>query len=209
LQAVTVRIPAGLLTQIHLWAEQGGRDLATAIRELTTLGLEASRSSGAIPVDLSEVARWQPEVERALRQGESPLKPFLDHENRSVEALSSILAKIDYANIYEQLKEGGPRVEVRWNRLKAEAPPPVRALMSGLDELEKNFDARKKEVYLGEPEAEVSSVLQWLLSEPVLQQLRRSTPDKDIAEVEAVQKLIRARYLIPVPDQPWAYIWDE
>src|SRR5262245_31444171 len=44
LQAVTTRIPAGLLARIHGWAERHSVDLAAALRDLLAAGLKAGGS---------------------------------------------------------------------------------------------------------------------------------------------------------------------
>src|SRR6516164_9113011 len=81
LRVVTARLPAGLLVDMHRWAERTGLDLASAIRKLSGLGLEAAAHPGqAAAADPRAVKKWTRPVERALRTGRSPLEPFLAQE---------------------------------------------------------------------------------------------------------------------------------
>jgi hypothetical protein len=209
LRAITVRLPAGLLVKVHEWAEQKGQDLAAAMRELMTLGLEAATSPVLKNVDRAAVKRWQKSVEQALGDGKSPIEPFLRQENPSLEALPVILAKIDYWPIYQRLLksrgEKEPWVERIWELEKARAPRRVQPLMDALDNLEKRFLARRR-LYSQEEE---SDVLQWLLSDTTMQQLVEESPGRD-ADVENVRQLIAARYLVArYPNQPWVFDWDQ
>jgi hypothetical protein len=216
LHAITVRLPAGLLVDMHQWAERKGLDLAAAIRKLTGLGLEAAAHPGqAAAGDPRTVKKWGRAVERALQAGRSPLEPFLAQEapDADLDALPAILAKLDYQSVYKQLKENlhqnEPWVEQVWQRLKERAPSHVERLMGQLDNLEQNFLARKKLRDWGAPgDDDTISRVHWLLADAVMQRLQESPPDD--AEVEAVRKLIAARYLVADnPNTPWEFAWDE
>jgi hypothetical protein len=214
LHAVTVRLPAGLLVDMHQWAERRGLDLAAAIRKLTGLGLEAAAHPGqAAAVDPRSVKRWTKAVERALRAGRSPLEPFLAQEapDADLGALPAILGKLDYQSVYKQVKENlqqkEPPVERAWRRLKDRAPSHVGPLMGSLDNLDQQFLARKKLCYWGEDD-DATIRVHWLLADAVMQRLQESPPDD--ADVEAVRKLIAARYLVTdSPNTPWEFAWDE
>src|SRR6516162_3068325 len=95
MQVTTVRLPAWLLIEVHRWAEEKGLDLASAIRELMTQGLEtATGPEGASAADRTEVRKWKKEVVRALRAGQSPLEPFLAQDSPSLGVLPAVLAKL-------------------------------------------------------------------------------------------------------------------
>jgi len=212
LRAFSVRLPAGLLIEVHRWAEGKGLDLTTAIRELATRGLEAANLSDASSsADPKEIKKWQRILEQALRKGLSPFEPFLDKDEPDVKPLAGILAKMNFETIYEQLKAARerdePLVERKWNRIKETAQSHVRPLMKSLDELEKRFLARKQ-WYYGVGDDDEFACLRWLLSDDVMQALKQPSPaDKDI---EAVKKLIAARYLdASYPNEPWAFFWIE
>jgi hypothetical protein len=213
LQAVTVRLPAGLLIGVHKWAEQRGLDLATTIRELTALGQQAAdRPGGQLSAaDRRAIKRWSKLVEQALRAGRSPLEPFLGEDRANVELLPAILGSLDYGPILQQVKatsEKAPWIEQAWTRKKANAPAHVRPLMESLDELERQFRARKK-LYSREKDEGFAEDVHWLFSDAVMRALGEESSDDD--HVEAVRQLIAARYLIPppAPDGPWEFIWDE
>jgi hypothetical protein len=211
LRAFSVRLPAGLLGEVHRWAEEKGLDLTTAIRELTTLGLETATRPGApSPADRKEMKTWEKDVERALRAGNSPFEPFLDRNHPDAKPLPAILAKMDYPTIYERVKEkrqrAEPPVERRWKRMKEEAQPLVKPLMEALDRLEQRFLARKQIYYAEGYEGEYSSI-RWLLSDALLKMLNEASADPD---VEAITQLIAARYLVALnPQTPWQFEWDE
>src|SRR5271166_1182308 len=126
LQAITVRLPTGLLMEVHQGAEQKGLDLASAIRELTALGLETAARPGGpeSAADRRVVKEWGKRVERALRDGRSPIEPFLEQDSPDLEVLPTILVRLDYRSIFRGLKENedGPWVERAWKQKKAEAP---------------------------------------------------------------------------------------
>jgi hypothetical protein len=210
LQAFSARFPAGLLIEVHRWAEEKGLDLATAVRELTTLGLEAAnRPDSPSPTDRKEMKRWAKDVEKALREGQSPFEPFLKRDQPDVTPLAAILAKMDYQAIYERVKDLGekaePAVERRWERMKEEAQLLVKESMTSLDRLEKRFLARKQLSWAEEGEF---SCLHWLLSDAVMEALEES-PAAD-ADIDTVKQLITARYLVaPNPNKPWDFEWDE
>jgi hypothetical protein len=212
LQLISARLPAGLLINIHSWAEQKGLDLATAIRELTTLGLETATHPGSASVaDRKEVKRWEKAVKRAIQAGKSPFEPFLEQDNPNLEALPTILARMDFQGLFQEyraaLEEEDPWIERAWKRKKAEAPSHLQPLMAALDNLENRFLARKKLYYTEGPDGDVS-VIHWLLSDAVMQIIGASSADD--ADVEAAQKLIAARYLLPQnPERPWDYTWDD
>jgi hypothetical protein len=217
LQAITVRLPAGLLIRAHRLAEQKGFDLAQAIRGLIELGLETTARPGEPSPDAvrSAAKKWGKHVERALRAGRSPIEPFFlaqDEPGPDLEALPAILAQLDYPDIFAEMKaqrvENGPYIERRWQRIKDESPAHVEPLLGGLDNLEKRFLARKK-VYTHEDwEGEHSSVLHWLFSDHVMQQLKEASSDD--ADVEAARQLITARYLVPSGEKgTWEFKWDE
>ncbi len=65
LQAITVRLPAGLLVTVHQWAEHKGLDLASAIRELVTLGQEASCAPWRAPI--GDGPQYHQEMDKARR----------------------------------------------------------------------------------------------------------------------------------------------
>ena len=210
LQAVTFRLPAGLLVKLHEWAEEKGQDLATAIRELVALGLETATNPTPTPVDRTTVKKWEEFVWKALWAGESPLKPFLQEENPNLEVLPVILAKQDYGPIYHWLKkQSGPKeayLNRIWGEAKGDAPSHVRPLMDALDNLEKKFLARGKLYSTAGAEEEGRLVL-WLLSDKTMQLLEGSSDDDP--DIEAVRRLIAARYLVPMgPNRPWEFMWD-
>jgi len=211
MRAVTVRLPAGLLLEIHRRAEQKGLDLATAIREVTTLGLETASSPGTPNVNRKELSRWKKLVARALRAGQSPFEPFLVEDSPDLSLLPAVLAKLDYASIYQSVKENRaqqePLIERTWKQLKAAAPSHVRPLMDALDNLEMQFLARKKLDSREGPEGGIFTV-HWLLADIVMQGLDQSPSNNE--DVKKVRQLIAARYLVAhSPQSPWDYEWDE
>jgi hypothetical protein len=216
LQAITVRLAAGLLIRAHRLAEQKGFDLAQAIRGLIELGLETTARPGEPSPDAvrSAAKKWGKQVERALREGRSPIEPFFlaqDEPGPGLEALPAILAQLDYPAIFAEMKvqhdEKVPYIERRWQRIKDEAPALVRPLLGSLDKLEKRFLARKK-IYSSEGwEGEYSSI-HWLFSDHVMQQLKEASFGD--ADVEAARQLITARYLVPFgAEGTWEFEWDE
>ncbi|MFO0931042.1 MAG: hypothetical protein U0736_29090 [Gemmataceae bacterium] len=214
LQAITVRLPAGLLIKVHRLAERKDFDLARAIRELIELGLEATARPGEPPAgDVRRaVKKWGKHVERALRAGRSPFEPLLgeDEPGPGLDALPAILTQLDYPALFEEVKgqreEKGPWIERRWKQIKDEAPAHLQPLMAGLDNLEKRFLARKKLYYREGSEGDYS-ILHWLLARDVMQQLKDVSDD---ADVEAARQLITARYLVPDSEErPWEFEWDE
>ena len=199
LHPVTARLPAALLVQIRRFAEEKDLDLASALREVATLGLEAAASQGALsPADRKEVKRWEKDVERALRDGKSPFEPFFPEDHPNVKILPPILAKIDYAAIYPRAKQNHAGKETlaesMW-KLKIEAAKTqVKPLMLALENLENRFLARMTLHYMNGPEEETRSI-HWLLSDPVMKTLAQS--DSDDPDIEAVRQLIVARtYLL-------------
>src|SRR5262245_51013055 len=210
LQALTVRLPAGLLVKVHVWAEQKGQDLATAIRELMTLGLETANQPQVATVDRATLKKWEKAVEQALRAGRSPIEPFLEQGDPNLEPLPVILAKLDYAPIYQRLLEKRgekePYLDRVWQEAKADAPSHVQPLMDALDRLESRFQARRKLYFEEGPEGE-TGVVHWLLSDATMRLIEGSA-DND-PDVEAVRQLIAARYLVALnPNQPWNFEWD-
>ncbi len=91
--------------------------------------------------------------------------------------------------------------------MKAEESSDVEPLMTALDNLAKRFLARKK-LYHIEREDGNQPIIHWLFSDTVMQQLGASaTADND---VEAVRRLISARYLVAEDSgRPWEFVWDE
>jgi hypothetical protein len=217
LQVVTARLPAGVLIKIHRWAEEKRLDLAAALRELMTLGLETATGPAPPTADRKEVKRWEKPVEKALKEGRSPLEPFLEQPfpeegEPDVEVLRAVLARLDYKAIYRHVMEHRETEETpaerEWKRLKAAAPSHVRPLTDALDKLEEQFRARKKRSYVGDPEDEGRPVVNWLLSEEVMQALAQ--PSSSDREIEQVRQLIAARYLVArPPNAPWTFEWDE
>jgi hypothetical protein len=212
LQAVTVRLPAGLLLEVHCWAEAKGLDLASAIRELMSQGLErATGPEAAPPADRNEVRKWKKAVERALQAGQSPLEPFLDQASPSLDVLPAVLARLDYQTIYRRLKEKReeePWLERAWRQTKADAPSHVRPLMDALDGLEAQFQARKKLSWIEGPEGKVFTV-HWLLSDALLQKVKEPASD-ETDDIDSVRRLAAARYLVARNlDRPWDLEWDE
>jgi hypothetical protein len=214
LQAVTVRLPAGLLIGVHRWAEEKGLDLASAIRDLTALGREAAaRPEGQGSAAARKAAkRWRRPVERALWAGLSPVQPLLGEEisEADLEALPLILAELDYRGVFQGLKgkqERDSAEERVWKGKKADASAHVRPLMEALDHLDSGFLARKKLSYREGPEGEFP-LIHWLLSEAVMQQLAEASSGG--SDVEAVRQLISARYLVAIfPNRPWEFEWDD
>jgi hypothetical protein len=205
-------MPADLLIKVHEWAEAKGLDLATALRDLTALGQEAAaRPSGQdSPAVRTAAKKWSKPVERALRAGQSPLHPLLgqDISPTDLDAMPRILADQDYHNLFQALTEkAGTREERVWACLKTEASKHISDLMESLDALDEKLLARKKLFYKEGSDGEVP-VLHWLLSASVMQILDgESSKDKD---VEAVRKLIAARYLVAEnPTRPWEFVWDD
>jgi len=83
----------------------------------------------------------------------------------------------------------------------------LQPLMTALDNLERRFLARKKLYHEEGPEGPIPFI-RWLLSDAVMQRMGESTSDD--ADVEAVRKLISARYLVAEDShQPWDFLWDE
>jgi hypothetical protein len=215
LHAITVRLPAALLLEVHQFAEREGRDLASALRELMKIGQEAAdqprrRESAA---DRKATKKWSKAVERALRNGRSPIEPYLvrDSSDADLDTLPNILAELDYRSIIQELKEkrdeDSPWIERVWRHMKDEAPSHLQVLMEALDRLEKRFQARKK-LYTEGGEDGPNPIIHWLLSDAVMEQMKElSSADKD---VEAVRQLISARYLVADYEQrPWEFVWDE
>jgi hypothetical protein len=212
MQVTTVRLPAWLLIEVHRWAEEKGLDLASAIRELMTQGLEtATGPEGASAADRTEVRKWKKEVVRALRAGQSPLEPFLAQDSPSLGVLPAVLAKLDYQAIYHRLKERrqeeseGERV---WTQVKADAPTSVRPLMDALDNWEKQFEARKKLTWMEGEEGKIYAV-HWRLSDALLEKIKEPASD-ETDDIKSVRRLIAARWLVARnPDSPWDFEWDE
>jgi hypothetical protein len=214
LQAVTVRLPAGLLIDVHQWAEEKGLDLASALRDLTALGRETATRPGGqdSPAVRKAAKKWRRPVERALRNGQSPIQPLMGQEVSETDwdALRFILAGLDYRELFarhkETLKDDTP-VERAWKQIQEEAAAHLQPLMEALDQLDKRFLARKKLYYKPGPDGDVP-IIHWLLSENVMKQLEAESSDD--AEVEAVRQLIAARYLVADrPDRPWEFMWDD
>jgi hypothetical protein len=212
LHVITARLPVALLADLHAWAQERGLDLAAALRRVTALGLAAAAHPGqAAAADPRAVKKWSKAVARAVGAGQSPLAPLLAQEapDADLDALPAILTKLDYRVIYKQVKENlqqkEPPVEREWKRLKDRAPSHVEPLMGSLDNLEQQFLARKR-LYWGEDED--PPVVHWLLAQEIMQRLQE--PTSDDADVEAVRKLIAARYLVAEnPNIPWRLAWDE
>jgi hypothetical protein len=199
--------------EVHRWAEEKGWDLTTAIRELTSLGLETATRPGApSPGDRKEMKKWKTILESALRRGRSPFEPILEKEqDPDVKLLAAVLAELDYETIYQHLKathdEDEPFVERKWNWIKEAAQSHVKPFMDSLDKLEKRFLARKQVYYVDGYDGEFSWV-RWLLSDDVMRALNQETPGDN--DIEAVKKLIAARYLVAEnPHTPWAFDWKE
>jgi hypothetical protein len=215
LQAITARLPAGQLRKVHQWAEQKSLDLTSAIRELIAIGMEAEAhpDEPLAAAVRKAAAKWKKPVERALLAGRSPIQPFLAKKtsDQELEALPAILSGLDYQNIFKAIKEKadarGTYIDRVWGELKAGASEPIRELMSGLDNLEQLFLARKKVRSVEWPDGQEPRIY-WILSDEVMAWLKEPAP-KD-ADVEKVRKLISARYLFAEdPSQPWRLVWDE
>jgi hypothetical protein len=214
LQAVTVRLPAGLLVDLHRWADEKGMDLASAVRDLTARGLHAATLPGGLAsADPRAVKKWRKRVERALRQGGSPFDPFLkdDEPEAGLAALPAILATLDYRTLFLELPESrekeAPAEERAWQQMQAEAPAHVGPLMEALDRLDRRMLARKKLYYRETSEGPVA-IVHWLFAEAVMSRLGQESPDDP--DVEAARQLIAARYLVAESsDRPWEFTWDE
>jgi hypothetical protein len=211
-----------LLLDVHARAERRGQDLAAALRELAALGLASADQPGgqAGAADPKIVKRWTKAVEQAVQAGRTPFEPLLDQEasDADLDALAAILAKLDYRVVYKKLKvnlhQNEPLVERVWQRLKGRAPSAVEGLVGSLEKLEEQFLARKKLRDWGAPgDDETTSRVWWLMADPVVQRLGEPPSDnKDDVEddVDAVRKLIAARYLVADdPTRPWEFLWDD
>ncbi|MHB1424868.1 MAG: hypothetical protein ACYC3I_16985 [Gemmataceae bacterium] len=212
LRTFSVRLPAGLLIEAHRFAEEKNLDLTNAIRELTSLGLEAAVHPDALsPADRKEIKKWEKVLEGILRRGQSPLEPFIEQEHPDWRIVAAVLARLDLERIFQEFK-GRHGVESflerMWKKLKAEAQPFVRQRMEALDELEKRFLARKQLDYRGSTyECEENPVVSWLLSDELMGKM--NDPEAE-AEAKAVRELITARYLVARnPQTPWDLEWYE
>jgi hypothetical protein len=71
--------------------------------------------------------------------------------------------------------------------------------------LEKKLLARRKRYFTGRAEEE-DGLVYWLLSDKTMQLLEGSSDDDP--DIEAVRRLIAARYLVPMGPRPWEFMWD-
>ncbi len=125
--------------------------------------------------------------------------------------LPAILTGLDYSSILKAVKEKRgerePEIERVWKVLKVGAPLYLQRLMVALDNLEKDFLARKK-LYHREEADGPTPIVHWFLADSVMQRLGNSTSGD--ADVTAVEKLISARYLVADnTNQPWDFTWDD
>jgi hypothetical protein len=217
LQVVTVRLSASLLMEVHRWAEKQGVDLASALRQLTSLGQEATTrpDEQLTTAQRNMVEKWSKRVERDLRAGRSPYECCLPIPNPEpvLEVYRNIFANANHQSIFQDVKmkleRGCPYIDRAWAELKDDVPNYVKELMDKLDSLERQFLARKK-LYCREIEDGYTNIIHWLLSDTVMQRLQElSSSDTPVDDVEAVRQLIAARYLVAEnPQRPWEFVWD-
>jgi hypothetical protein len=210
MQAITLRMPAAMLARVHQFAEERKADLTSAVRELVVTGFEARGQLAN--VDAKCVKKWAKPVENAIRAGQSPIEPFLESDatRLDVVALPAILAGLDYVRILGEIKKkrgaDEPWIDRVWQEMRSKAPSYLRESMTALDSLEQSFRARKKLFQIGSPEGN-DYIMHWLMSDEVMQNL--ANPVSNEADVEAVRKLIAARFLVAeVVQQPWDFKWD-